>query len=251
VENVHAVEREKWDGVAGRERSDDELRLADADFGAYCRRLATMVGIEEFLGDLRGRRVLEYGCGMGTISTLLARSGAQVSAFDISAGSIDVARRRAELHGVGDRIEFAVTAAEHLPYESGQFDAVVGRAVLHHLDVEQAGPELHRVLRDGGKGAFAEPIGTNPIIAFARDHVPYPGKNPRGADVPLSYADIAAWERPFSSAHHREVQLLSALGRAVGAKRRLRRLDHADDWLLQRVPALKPLCRYVVMTMTK
>lgn len=248
---MHDVERAKWDALAARERSDEELRLADADFGAYCRRLPTMAGVDEFLGDLRGERVLELGCGMGAISTLLARSGAELSALDISARSVDVARRRARLHGVSGMIDFTATAAESLPYEAGHFDVVVGRAVLHHLDVERAAPELHRVLRDGGRAAFTEPLGTNPVIAFARDHVPYPGKNPPGADVPLSYEDIAAWERPFSQADHREVQLLSAIRRAIGAKRPLPALDRADDWLLQRFPLLRPLCRYVVMTMVK
>ena len=70
----------------------------------------------------------------------------------------------------------------------------------------------------GGRAAFAEPLGTNPLIAFARDHLPYPGKNPRGADVPLSYADIRAWEAPFAVAEHREVQLLEMVERALGLR---------------------------------
>jgi SAM-dependent methyltransferase len=193
LQDVHDIERAKWDGVAARERPDQALLVQDADFGAYCRRLSAMVGVEEFLGDLRGKEVLEYSCGLGTMSTLLARSGARVSALDISPGSVAVARRRAQLHGVDDRIEFVVAAAERLPFDAGRFDVAVGRAVLHHLEVRQAGPELHRVLGAGGRAAFSEPMGTNPVIAFARGHLPYPGKNPRGADVPLGYEDIAAW----------------------------------------------------------
>jgi SAM-dependent methyltransferase len=163
--------------------------------------------------------------------------------------SIAVARRRAQLHGVDDRIEFVLAAAERLPFDAGRFDVAVGRAVLHHLEVMQAGPELHRVLGGGGRAAFSEPMGTNPVIAFARDHLPYPGKNPRGADVPLGYEDIAAWERPFSEADHREVQLLEAQQRAVGVE--MAPLHRADDWLLERFPRLRPLCRYVVMRMVK
>ena len=52
-------------------------------------------GIAEFLGDLRGKRVIEYGCGLGKLTVLLARSGAQVTAFDLSEGSVEVARKRA------------------------------------------------------------------------------------------------------------------------------------------------------------
>ena len=50
----------------------------------------------EFVGDLRGRDVLDYGSGLGTLTTLLSLSGAHVSAFDLSPASLDVARRRAE-----------------------------------------------------------------------------------------------------------------------------------------------------------
>jgi SAM-dependent methyltransferase len=250
IERIHAVEIAKWDALAGVPTADESLRVVDPDFGAYARRDSTMTGIAEFLGELRDREVLELGSGMGEMTTLLARSGARITALDISPGSIAVARRRAELHGVDGAIDFVCAAGEQLPLDSDRFDVVVGKAVLHHLEAGRAAPELHRVLRPGGRAAFAEPLGTNPVIAFARDHLPYPGKNPRGADVPLSYADIRAWEAPFSAAQHREVQLLEAVGRALGV-RSLPRLRRADDWLLARVPALRRLCRYVVITMAK
>jgi hypothetical protein len=106
------------------------------------------------------------------------------------------------------------------------------------------------VLCPRGRAAFAEPLGTNPLIGFARDHLPYPGKNPRGADVPLSYDDIRAWEAPFSAARHREIQLLAMAERALG-RGPMHRLRRADDWLLERFPALGHLCRYVTMTMVR
>ena len=250
LDDVHVVEARKWDRMAERGHSDAQLRLEDADFGAHARRIATMTGIGEFLGDLRGKQVLELGCGLGTLSTLLARSGAKVTALDISPQSIDVARRRAALHGVADAIEFVVGPGEELPLNSARFDAATGKAVLHHLDASRAAPELARVLRPGARAAFAEPLGTNPLLTFARDHVPYPHKNPRGADIPLSYADIRNWEAPFSTAEHREVQLLAMLERAVGSKP-MPRLRRVDGWLLKRAPALRPLCRYVVLTMSR
>jgi SAM-dependent methyltransferase len=248
--DVHAVEIAKWDALAGAPASDEELIVAHRDFAAFTRQDTTMLGVADFLGDLRDREVLELGSGMGEMTTQLARSGARVTAVDISPGSIAVARRRAELHGVAEAIEFVPAAGEALPFEPGSFDVAVGKAVLHHLEVRRAAPELHRVLRRGGRAAFAEPLGTNPVIAFARDHLPYPGKNPRGADVPLSYDDIRAWEAPFSFAEHREVQLLESVERAFGLRPRPR-LRRADDRLLERFPALGRLCRYVVMTMVK
>ena len=51
---------------------------------------------EEFrfriLGDMRGKRVLDVGCGEGSNSLMLAKLGAQVTGIDISPRSIDVAR---------------------------------------------------------------------------------------------------------------------------------------------------------------
>ena len=248
--DVDAMEIAKWDALASVPTADPELMVAHADFGAYAREDATMVGIAEFVGDVRGREVLELGSGMGEMTTLLARSGAHVTAVDISPASIALGRRRARLHGVDAAIDFVVAAGEHLPLASDRFDVVVGKAVLHHLDVGRAAPELHRVLRPGGRAAFAEPLGTNPVITFARDHLPYPGKNPRGADVPLDYDDIRAWEAPFSTARHREIQLLAMVERALGV-RPLPGLRRADERLLERFPALGRLCRYVVMTMVK
>jgi SAM-dependent methyltransferase len=250
ADDVHATEVAKWDRLALLERVDARLRVADADFGAYARRVSTMVGVADFVGDVRGRDVLELGCGKGEITTLLARGGARVTAIDISPASIDVARRRASLHGVGDAVDFVVTAAEDLPLGDESFDLAVGKAVLHHLDAARAAPELHRVLRAGGRAAFSEPLGTNPFLRFARGYVPYPHKNPRGADVPLSREDLRAWEAPFARAHHREIQLLAMAERALGY-RALPRLRRADDWLLARFPALRRLCRYVVLTMVK
>src|SRR5262245_13700976 len=51
------------------------------------------------LGELRGRRVLDFGCGHGMAAVVLARRGARVTAFDLSFGYLDEARRRARANG--------------------------------------------------------------------------------------------------------------------------------------------------------
>lgn len=251
LQETYRVEVAKWDALAGVARPDESLLLEDADFAAHARRVQALTLAAEFLGDLDGRDVLECGCGLGVLSTLMALSGARVSAFDLSPASIEVARRRAELHGVADAIEFTVAAGEELPYENDRFDAMIGKGVLHHLDASLAAPELHRVLRPGGRAAFAEPLGTNPVVAFARDQLPYPHKNPRGADMPLDYEDIRAWGAPFREASYEEIELLSMVRRALGVRRSLHALARADDRLLALRPHLGRWCRYVVLTMVK
>ena len=248
-EGYYEAERRKWDEIAQR-RGDDSLQVRDRDFGAYCARVTTMAGIAGFLGDLRGAEVLELGCGMGELTTLLALSGARVTAVDISGVSVDVAGRRAELHGVRDRCSFVVGPAESLPFADGSFDVVVGKAVLHHLDARVAATELERVMRPGGRAAFAEPLGTNPALAWARDHLPYPGKNPVGEDQPLTEEALTAWLTPFEHTRRRELQLLAMAGRAVG-RRPPPWLVRADGALLARFPRLRRYCRYVVVTLRK
>lgn len=248
VKEIHAIELAKWNAHAAG-RDDESLRVTDEDFAAYCRRVSTMDGIAEFLGDLRGKRVLDMGCGFGHMTVLLARSGAEVSAVDLSPQSLSVAERRARLHDV--RASFHAAPGERLPFPDATFDVVVGKAILHHLEVDRAGPELYRVLRPGGRAAFSEPLGTNRALVFARDHVPYPRKNPRGGDVPLTAEDLVAWESHFDRAVHRELALTTMLARAVGVSPAPPALRRLDARLLARFPRLRPLCRYVVLTMQR
>jgi len=82
----------------------------------------------------RGRKVLELGCGIGTDTINFARAGAQVTAVDLSPRSIQLAQRRAEVYGLGDRIKFYVADAENLstyiPPEP--YDLVYAFGVIHH-----------------------------------------------------------------------------------------------------------------------
>lgn len=81
-----------------------------------------------------GRKVLEIGCGLGTDTINFARAGAQVTAVDLSEASLAMARRRAELFGLADRIRFYRADAERLsavvPVET--YDLVYSFGVIHH-----------------------------------------------------------------------------------------------------------------------
>ncbi len=248
---LHQAERDKWDELAERKLATLKPTPIGANFHNYARNSAVMPGVAEFLGDLDGKRILEYGCGMGEMSVLLGKSGAQVSTFDISAGSVRVAQARAELDGVADRIDFEVATAEDLPYPDGSFDLVIGKAILHHIDPALGADHLARVVAPGGRAAFVEPMGMNPILSFARDHVPYPGKNPPGGDKPVNYDEIEAWGAGFAHLECNEIQLLSMVERGLGFGTKVPALRQADAKLLARFPSLRRYCRYAVMLMTK
>ena len=128
---------------------------------------------------------------------------------------------------------------------------IFAKGVLHHLQAESGQPELYRVLKSGGKAAFAEPLGMNPLLIFGRAFLPYPNKNPRGADRPLSYRDIRNWSKGFAHVSVHEIQLLSMLERGFGQHVRLPALRAADKVLLKYIPPLRRFCRYVVLTFEK
>jgi 2-polyprenyl-3-methyl-5-hydroxy-6-metoxy-1,4-benzoquinol methylase len=99
----------------------------------------------------RGKRVLEVGCGIGTDTINFARAGATVQAVELSEESLDIARRRAEVYGVSDRIDFRSGNAEELdrfvPVEA--YDLVYSFGVIHHTPhpgrvLEQARQYLRR-----------------------------------------------------------------------------------------------------------
>jgi SAM-dependent methyltransferase len=81
-----------------------------------------------------GRRVLEIGCGLGTDTVNFARAGAQVTAVELSDESAALARRRADVFGLADRVTIHVGNAEELPniLAPQTFDLVYSFGVIHH-----------------------------------------------------------------------------------------------------------------------
>jgi SAM-dependent methyltransferase len=111
--------------------------------------------------DLRpGRRVLEIGCSTGGFSRHFAATGADIVATDVSPKLIELARGWNE----SPNLRFEVEDAAALSFPDGSFDAVMGNAILHHLDLTVVLPELRRVLRGGGRVYFAEPNMLNPHV---------------------------------------------------------------------------------------
>ncbi len=111
-----------------------------------------------------GMRILEIGCGTGLFTRAFAAIGCQVDAIDVSP---DLLAHTASKQIPGD-VTFSLDDAEALSYEDDMFDAVVGSSILHHLDVSKSLAEMFRVLKPGGRIAFAEPNMMNPQIAMQR-----------------------------------------------------------------------------------
>jgi SAM-dependent methyltransferase len=100
-----------------------------------------------------GERILDVATGTGWTSRLVARRGADVIGVDIAADLVAAAREKALAEGLA--IEYRVGDAEALPFEDGEFDAVVSTVgVMFASRPEAAAAELARVTRQGGRIAL-------------------------------------------------------------------------------------------------
>jgi 2-polyprenyl-3-methyl-5-hydroxy-6-metoxy-1,4-benzoquinol methylase len=101
----------------------------------------------------KGKRVLEVGCGIGTDSINFARAGAELTAVDLSGESLRIARQRASVFGVDDRIEFVQANAEELTsaVSGGQYDLIYSFGVIHHTPrPDRALAEMRSLAVSGG-----------------------------------------------------------------------------------------------------
>jgi demethylmenaquinone methyltransferase/2-methoxy-6-polyprenyl-1,4-benzoquinol methylase len=145
--------REVFDSVAGNYDLMNDLmslgvhRIWKRDFTAS-------IGVR--LGD----RVLDLAGGTGDIAALLSKrvgANGRVVLSDINQAMLRVGRQRLEDQGIVGNISYAIANAEHLPFESGEFNAVTIAFGLRNVtDKNAALREMHRVLGPGGKAAILE-----------------------------------------------------------------------------------------------
>jgi ubiquinone/menaquinone biosynthesis C-methylase UbiE len=145
--------------------------IAHADTNDY-RNHFLMPRLLAMLGDVRGRSILDLGCGEGGYARELARRGARVIAVDGSERMIDVARARARDEGIAG-ITFVRANANALDaVPPASIDMVV--AAMSLMDVEDyagAAGEAHRVLAAGGElvMSITHPCFSAPVSEWVRD----------------------------------------------------------------------------------
>ena len=220
-------------------------------------------------GDVRGKRVLDYGCGSCEGGVYLAKLGAEVVGVDVSPGMLALAQRLAAHHGV--QIETRRVDSDGIPAETDEFDLLYGNGVLHHVPLDMARRELARVLRPGGRGCFIEPLGYNPVIEVYR-HLAHAVRT--ADEQPLSFEDIDRFGEHFAEVSHKEFWLSTLaiflkfyfIDRVNPSQGRywkriyheadnlaplFQRLHRIDDRLLPAIPALRRYCWNSVITLAR
>ena len=141
----------------------------------------------------QGKKVLEIGCGIGTDTMNFARAGATVTAVDLSEKSIEVAKQRAEVFGLGDRIRFYQANAEELsqvvPVEP--YDLIYSFGVIHHT------PRPDRVVEQ--LKAYSKPGTTLKVMVYHRYSF-------KVLWIMLKYGKLQFWKTNEIVTQHAEAQ---------------------------------------------
>jgi SAM-dependent methyltransferase len=223
--------RNWWDGDADEYQAEHGGYLGTADFVWCPENLREQDA--RLLGDVRGLRVLEVGCGAAMCSRWLVGQGAQPIAFDLSAGMLRHARAGAAETGID--VPLVQADAQYLPFRDASFDLAFTAfgAIQFVADSARLMAEVSRVLRPGGRWIFAT---THPVRwSFPDD----PGPDGLTATMPYwdrtPYVEFAADGSPTYVEHHRtfgdRVREITAAG--------LRLMDvvepewpagHAQEW---------------------
>ncbi len=182
-----------------------------------------------FLTLHRPEHICDFGCGSGEMACRLGLLGNRVTGIDVSPDLIEVARERARLEGVEDRVQFVVADAASAPLTDGTFDAVLAMSVVHHMPATEALDALDRLLRPGGRIAFLEPVAYSSLLQWLRDRTPVE-KDVSPDERQLSADDIHLIGERFVIEEMRHFHLLARLRRVL-----------PDKWLSRTEPLLSCL----------
>jgi SAM-dependent methyltransferase len=181
--NARVTNIQAWDRVAAR-RGEPSGGHA-LQFGADLPSEADL----RLCGDLKGRRVLDLGCGAGENAVAMARMGAHVIAIDASSAQLSLGRRLAEASEV--RVEWHQCDAADLAFlRADSIDLALAAGVVHEIeDLDRVLRQVHRVLRAGAPFVFTH---DHPMrLAIGRDDNGAGGLPLGPLEVRRSYFDLA------------------------------------------------------------
>jgi len=105
------------------------------------------------LEDINGKSILDMGCGVGRITMVLLRAGANVTSLDNSQKMLEITEAKAKTASLEKNLQLVKSSAHEIPHPDETFDIVVCVGLLEHLPLDirsQALKELDRVLKRGG-----------------------------------------------------------------------------------------------------
>lgn len=162
--------------ILEREASFQDAKVVDgvrSEFAIFYQDNKEVHGyFDKFLKRLSGN-LLILGCGEVDISKYFLGKINQVIGIDISPKSIEKINNIIKKKDLDKQVKAFVMDAHNLKFENESFNAIIGSGILHHLIIEKAVYEIHRILKKNGKILFQEPLGLNPILNIFRKKTPH------------------------------------------------------------------------------
>jgi SAM-dependent methyltransferase len=197
------------------------------------------------LGDVRGKTVLDLGCGTGANVIPLLERGARVVGIDLSPELIAIAQKRLSDANLEACVKTGDAYATGLPDDC--VDAIFCMALIHHLDIKTVRNEMWRVLHKGGAVILCEPIRFSEGYSLLRRLFP-PSEDISEYEHPLTREELATFCEPFKVEGIRYFRLpfVPLTSRVLPSKVDTAR--RASNWVLQHLPSAN---RYATSVVTK
>jgi len=125
--------------------------------------------LKKFLGELRGKKVLEFGIGPNhPVSFYIAENCKEYTVVDLSKKRLKRYEEKLKVHNIRN-VKYIVGDIMKVNLPLNQYDVVVGLGVVHHLkDIKKTMYRIRDLLRVEGYTVFADPLNTEPLIMFLR-----------------------------------------------------------------------------------
>lgn len=161
--------RKSWDKIAGPYCKRYEISTDVVHYGPLCPGEDKL----HLLGDIKGKTVIDLGCGGGQNAVALAKMGAEVTAVDFSQEQIKLAENLAsELNASIDFITGEISDLSRLPESTFEI-AISACAIAYVPDIESTFAEAFRILKPGGKFILSDMNPLQYIIDETEDGVEF------------------------------------------------------------------------------
>jgi SAM-dependent methyltransferase len=187
----------------------------------------------DLLRKFSSKKVLTIGGGIDTVGMLLAKNSNRVVSVDISEVAARQTNEAARQLGIDKNLSAVVMDCEEMAFEE-QFDLVVCKRALHHMNLAKVIERVHHSLVAGGCFLAEEPVCLLKPLRWIHEKLPFHPEAPRTVDeVEFTVADLASIESAFREVEFHYIDFLTResiqyylwKARAGGLLRRLGRFD--------------------------
>jgi SAM-dependent methyltransferase len=200
------------------------------------------------LGDVRGKTVLDIGCGDGLNTVILASLGARVIAIDISDKNLETTHNRVCANRLEKNVLVVQGDAAAIPVEDSRVDGVLCSSLMRHVDCIGVARQIRRILKPGGVASFVEQV-TGPVwFAKIRSLLPRP-EHVIDDERPLTLKQVCSVSRAVGRpGRSRKFMLTSRILDRLGLRQfsAMQKSHVMDSWILRRFAFTRALASPLV-----